>query len=202
MPGDAIHHIPDGLDSKTAVLAEPLGVVLRALRRLEYRLSPGATVAVIGAGPIGNLCAQALVLDGHKVSVYDKNDDRLKLLEKKVTETSTTIGNLEKFDVIIEVTGSREVLKKVLKESRLDSTLLLLGFPYGDMDYNFEDVVGQEKVIIGSVGAEWGDFDKALELLPKLDTTAFTQTVLPLKDYQKAWELQNSAKYLKILLKP
>lgn len=202
MPGDAIHHIPDDIDSQTAVLTEPLAVSLRALRRLNDRLSSSARVAVIGAGPIGNLCVQALALGSYKISVFDKNAGRLKLLEGKVGETSTTIEGLEKFDIIVEVTGSREVLEKVLKESQLDSTLLLLGFPYGGMEYNFEDVVGKEKVIIGSVGAEWDDFQKALELLPKLDTMAFTKNVLPLKDFQQAWDLHSSAKNLKVILKP
>lgn len=84
----------------------------------------------------------------------------------------------------------------------MDSTILLLGFPYGDINYNFEDVVGKEKFILGSVGAKWEDFPKALELLPRLDTSYFTDTILPLTDFKKAWSLENSAKYLKILLKP
>ncbi|MSR87958.1 MAG: glycosyltransferase [Candidatus Zambryskibacteria bacterium] len=202
MPGDAIHKIPDGLDSKTAVLAEPLGVILRALRRVKSRLPEKASVAVIGAGPIGNLCAQTLAAEGYQVTVYDKNPERLKLLKDKVEAISVAIDHMEKFDMIIEITGVKDVLESALKQSRFDSTLLLLGFPYGKSDYNFEDLVGSEKVIIGSVGAERQDFPKALALLSKLDTEAFTQTILPLKDFKEAWELQKASKHIKILLKP
>lgn len=202
MPGDSIHKIPDNLDSKTASLTEPLAVVLRAIRRIKNRLSSRSVIAVTGAGPIGNFCAQVLSSDGYKVTVFDKNDERLNFLRNNAVKTSSSIDNLEKFDVIIEATGSKEILKQILEESHVDSTILLLGFPYGDINYNFENLVGKEKVIIGSVGAEPEDFPKALELLPKLDTVAFMQMILPLEDFKKAWSFQNSSKYLKILLKP
>jgi len=202
MPGDFIHKIPDSLDSKTAALTEPLAVILRAIRRIENRLSKDSTIAIIGAGPIGNLCAQALCYEGYQVTVFDKNSERLKLVKNKAIKISSSLNNLEEFSIIVEATGSKEVLEQVLSQSRLNSTIVLLGFPYGNINYNFEDLVGQEKVIVGSVGAEREDFAVALELLPRLDTVPFTQNVLPLKDFKKAWGLQNSAKYLKIILKP
>jgi len=202
MPGDFIHKIPDDLDSKTAALAEPLAVVLRALRRVANRMPPMSSIAVVGAGPIGNLCSQILYLKGYKVSVFDKNQERLKLLRDKSISVFTSLKNLEKFDVIIEVTGSEDALKEILSKSRVDSTILLLGFPYREIKYNFEDVVGKEKVIIGSVGAEREDFQKAMEIFPKLDMMPFTQVVMPLKSFNKAWNEQRLSKNLKILLKP
>ena len=201
MPGDYIHQIPEGLDLKIACLAEPLAVVLRAIRRVKHRLNPEEKIAVIGAGSIGNFCTQVLLQDGYQVTVFDKNQERLEFLKDKAKTVSQTLNNLEKFDVIIEATGSKQVLEQILKESRTDSTILLLGFPYGSIDYNFEDLVGNEKVIVGSVGAEWEDFKKALELLPKLDLVPFTQKVLALNSFLDAWNLQRSAKYLKIILK-
>ena len=136
------------------------------------------------------------------MSVYDKNSSRLEILKDKTEETNKSLHDLKKFDMVIECTGAKEVLETVIKESRLDSTILLLGFPYGEVHYNFEDVVGNEKVIMGSVGAEREDFVKALEILPTLDTVHFTENVLPLKDFKKAWDLHSSRKYIKLLLKP
>lgn len=202
MPGDSIHAIPDGMDSKTAVLTEPLAVVLRALRRLGPRLSKNSKVAVVGAGQIGNLCAQVLSLDGHKVNVYDENVERLRILQDTSSGTDTVLCNLDTFDVVVEATGSSHVLEQILKYSTVDSTILLLGFPYGVVEYNFEDTVGKEKMIIGSVGADGEDFERALGLLPKLHMTPFTQTVMPLKNFNKAWNAHRSSKYLKILLQP
>jgi hypothetical protein len=41
----------------------------------------------------------------------------------------------------------------------------------------------------------------AIELLPQIDITRFTEKILPITYYAKAWELANSQKYLKIILK-
>lgn len=201
IPGQYLHKIPEGMDLKVACLAEPLAVVLRALRRLSPRLKPQDDIAVIGAGSIGNLCFQVLADLGYQVTVFDKNEGRLKLLKNKAKATFLALNNLEKFNVIIEVTGVVDVLEKVLKETRVDATLLLLGFPYGNLNFNFENVVGQEKVIIGSVGGEGEDFEQALQLLPKLDTGPFIQKVLTLEEFSQAWKLQRDAQQLKIILK-
>ncbi|MFH1575608.1 MAG: glycosyltransferase [Candidatus Nealsonbacteria bacterium] len=201
MPGEHLHSIPEALDLKTACLAEPLAVVLRALRRVKFRLNQGCETAVIGAGSIGNLIAQVLTQQGFSVTVFDKNQARLDYLKNSVKETSQKLGDLRRFSFIVEATGSADVLKKVLSESRLDSTILLLGFPYGNMEYNFEDVVGKDKVILGSVGGDSQDFDEALDLLSKINTTLFTQHILPLENFAQAWEKQRAAKQLKIILK-
>ncbi|PIP55584.1 MAG: hypothetical protein COX06_02450, partial [Candidatus Zambryskibacteria bacterium CG22_combo_CG10-13_8_21_14_all_42_17] len=200
--GESLHMIPDNLDSKTATLTEPLAVVLRALRRIESRLSKDAKVAVIGAGQIGNLCTQVLSLRGYSVSLYDKNIDRLRILENEAKDTNTELHNSEKFDVLIEATGSSHVLEQVLRDSCVNATILLLGFPYGDMNYNFEGFVGKEQVIVGSVGADSQDFTEAIKLLPQLKMEEFTKVVMPLADFDEAWKIHKSLKSLKILLQP
>lgn len=202
MPGNFVHTVPTGLDMKAAALAEPLAVVLRAIRRIEPRLRPKARVAVMGAGPLGNLMTQALVGRGCRVTVFDRNGKRLSPLQKMAERTSTELSGIAAFEVIIEITGSREVLERVLKESRFDVTLLLLGFPYGRISYDFEDIPGNEKVLAGSVGGEAQDFEAALALLPNLDLEALTNMVLPLEEYKRAWELQRTGEHLKILLQP
>lgn len=202
MPGHAVKKVPENVDPKKAVLTEPLAVVLRALRRIESRLEEGAKVAVIGAGQIGNLCAQVLTNDGYEVTLIDLDKNRLAFAKEKVNEIDTKIRNLENYDIVVEATGSKAALEDVLKQSRVDGTILLLGFPYGDMAYNFEDFVGKEQVIIGSVGAEGPDFERALELLPSLHMDPFTEVVMPLEKFDEAWDTHRSFKHLKILLEP
>ncbi|MBI2042686.1 MAG: glycosyltransferase, partial [Candidatus Nealsonbacteria bacterium] len=151
IPGEYVHKIPGGLDLTTASLAEPLAVVLRALKRVEHRIEQSAKVAVVGAGPIGNLCSQVLAKRGHKITVFDKSQDRLNFV-MDFAAIRQEVQGLGDFNFIIEATGSAQVLERVLRESRINATILLLGFPYGKIDYNFEDIVGKEKAVIGSVG--------------------------------------------------
>ena len=201
-PGDSIHKIPDNLDSKTAVLSEPLAVVLRALRRIEYRLKQNSKIAVIGAGQIGNLCAQVLAHRGYTVTLFDRDENRLNLLKNKGIMCATTMEHMDAFDVIVEATGAKNALELAIRHGKVDCTMLLLGFPYGKMEYNFEDIVGKEKVIIGSVGADGVDFESALALLPQLDMNAFTQVVITLGEFKDAWKTHMTFKHLKILLQP
>jgi 2-desacetyl-2-hydroxyethyl bacteriochlorophyllide A dehydrogenase len=202
VPGDLVHIVPSGMDLSVAALAEPLAVVLRALRRAKTRITPNSSVAVIGAGTIGHFCAQVLCLDGHSVDVFDKNEEKLSYVASIVSDTHVEIENLQKYDVIVEATGSEDALKSVLKQSGLNSTVVLLGFPYGESDYNFEDLVGKEKVFIGSVGAESEDFEEALRILPKLDTKQLVGHVYPLREFERGWSDLRAGRYLKILLKP
>lgn len=199
LPAHCVHTLSDGIDFKAACLTEPLAVVLRALRRAESRISSGDRVAVIGAGPIGNLTAQVLAKRGFAVTVFNRSPQRLTYLNGTIT-TAQRLEGLDQFDAIIEASGNMEALKAALEQSRSDATLVLLGFPYGKLDYHFEDLVGREKVIVGSVGGASEDFRAALDLLPTLNTEPFTQVVLPLEDFQKAWELHRSSQHLKVLL--
>lgn len=202
MSGDAIHTVPENIDSKTAAITEPLAVALRAMRRIESRLLPQTKIAIMGAGPIGNLFAQVLKLKGYEVDVFDYNKKRLKLLKKLGINTFNELNDLKKYKILVEATGSEEVLEQIINRSSDDSTTLLLGFPYGTISYNFEDLAGHEKMFIGSVGSDKEDFIKALELLPTLDTSDFTKKALPLKDFKKAWEIHETSQFIKILLKP
>ena len=202
IPGTAIHQLDTNYDLRLAALAEPVAVVLRAIRRVHNRLANGSSVGVVGAGPIGNFCAQILSLEGHEVTVFDKNSERLKLLNDIVYHAATVIEGLNKFNLIVEATGTAEALNIVLQNSKVDSTILLLGFPYANINYNFEELVGLEKVIVGSVGAESEDFRAALKILPKLNMVPFTNTILPLNEFETAWKLLKTGKHMKILLKP
>lgn len=199
LPAMYVHKIPEGLDLKTAPLGEPLAVVLRGIRRLGSRLKKQNTCAVVGAGPIGNLAAQVLKKFGHRVTVFDRREARLRYL-KDMVQVSDRVGGFEQFDIIIEASGSQAALNAVLVQSRTDSTILLLGFPYAPINYNFEQVVGREKFIVGSVGGAREDFETALAILPTLNTDYFTRNIFPLEQFHEAWHFHRSAKGLKVML--
>src|SRR5450631_3795345 len=55
LPPEVLHAVPDGVDPRTATLAEPLAVAVHAVERSA--MVAGSIVAVYGAGPIGILVA-------------------------------------------------------------------------------------------------------------------------------------------------
>jgi L-iditol 2-dehydrogenase len=73
--------IPDGVDFVSAAMVEPLSCVYNAFQRIA--ISPGDTVLVIGAGPIGLMHAKlALMAGAAKVLMNDLNRERMALCAK------------------------------------------------------------------------------------------------------------------------
>ncbi|MFL5500074.1 MAG: alcohol dehydrogenase catalytic domain-containing protein [Gemmatimonadaceae bacterium] len=195
------HKVPDGVTLAKAALAEPLAVVIKALRRLGATESETPRrCAVVGAGTIGHLVARVLAQRGHSVTVFDRETSRLALLED-VAETSTSFENLSEFDWLVEATGDQAALTALLEKSRTGATLLLMGFPYANHNFTFESIVGFDKAVVGSVGSNGSDFDEALATLPFLETKPFLQSSYALEDYESAWADVRSRAHIKVMLR-
>ena len=205
VPGRFVHKFPEQIDLKRACMCEPLAVVLKGLRRLERSWGNAAekkNCAVVGAGPIGHLCAQVLSLRGHYVTVFDRDPRRRAYFDKMPidTDTSENMERLGEFEILIEATGVPDALEAMLNHSAAGSVLLLLGLPYARREFNFESIVAYEKTIIGSVGSSSADFEAAINILPGLELGAFTEKVLPLVQYAEAWKISDERRYLKVIL--
>lgn len=204
VPGRFVHRLPADFDLRKASLCEPLAVVLKGLRRLERILqsvSDQKHCAVIGAGPLGNLCAQTLALKGHPVTVFDRNPRRLEYFSNSKISGSSDLTQLHEYEVLVEVTGDPDALDTILSQSPAGATILLLGLPYAHRQFTFENIVAFDKTVVGSVGSSAKDFADAITFLPQLETTAFTEKILPMSDFEHAWQMARTHKYLKLILK-
>ena len=205
-PGKFVHRLPPELDMISACLCEPLAVALKGMKRLRRtwrrrEKKDSKQCAVVGAGPLGHLCAQVLALWGHRVTVFDRNPQRLRYFAGSSIATSNDLVQLSAFDNIIEATGDPVALDNILHKSPAGATILLLGLPYAHRNFTFEGIVAYDKIVVGSVGSGAKHFNLAIELLPQIETGAFTEKVLPLSDFKEAWKLSKAGKYLKIILK-
>ena len=70
-----LHPVPDGLDFRTAALAEPLACVVHALDVVP--LHPGDRAAVLGAGSLGLMLCALLASAGAAPIVLDPHPERL-----------------------------------------------------------------------------------------------------------------------------
>jgi 2-desacetyl-2-hydroxyethyl bacteriochlorophyllide A dehydrogenase len=202
VPGHFVHRLPADFDLRMASLCEPMAVVLKGIRRLERTLqsaSDSQRCAVVGAGPLGNLCAQTLALREHPVTVFDRNSRRLEYLSDLKISAANDLNQLHKYDVLVEVTGDPDALDGILHNSQAGATILLLGLPYAHRQFTFEKIVAFDKTVVGSVGSSAKDFADAITILPQLETTSFFEKVLPLSDFADAWELARSQKHLKVI---
>jgi len=196
------HKVLGEITLAQAALAEPLAVVIKALRRLEASASTTAPkrCAVVGAGAIGHLAAKVLALRGHEVTVFDREPARLALLNG-VVRTETYLSALDRFDWLVEATGDQAALTALLQQSATGATLLLLGLPYAHHNFSFESIVGFDKAVVGSVGSSGADFELALATLPRLDTSPFLQCAYPLEEFARAWDAMRSRAHLKVMLR-
>ena len=105
MHEDFAHALPDGLSDEAGALMEPLSVALWACERAG--VSAGDRVLVTGAGPIGQLSAQAAAARGAtEIVVTDVNPHRLELALRTGATHAVEAGEQPpEADVLIECSG-------------------------------------------------------------------------------------------------
>ena len=204
VPGQFAHPLPARFDMKMACLCEPLAVALKGLKRFRRTWKAKKTpkkCAVVGAGALGHLCARVLAHWGHDVTVFDRNRTRLNYFSDSNIHVSQDLTRLQEFENLLEVTGNPQALDAILNQSPAGARILLLGLPYARQEYTFEGIVAYDKMLVGSVGSAARHFKMAIDFLPQIATSAFMEKVLPLSEFKTAWELTNSQKHLKVILK-
>ncbi|MBY0496012.1 MAG: alcohol dehydrogenase catalytic domain-containing protein [Cyanobacteria bacterium] len=205
LPARFVHKLPAGVSLLSACTVEPLAVTVKGLNRLGLRHAREAgrsRVLVVGAGALGNLCAQVAHVFGHRVSVVDRIEDRLKPL-KPITESihAALPDNLDRFEYVIECTGSATLAQQLVEQTATGSSVLFLGFPYARLAWDIEQLVAQDKRFVGSVGSDYDTFESAIKLLPSLDLSLFNQTVLELQEWEHAYRIHETKRHLKIKLR-
>ena len=196
------HRVPDDVTLAEAALAEPLAVVLKALRRLGATLPDAGSrrCGIVGAGPIGHLAAQVLALREHHVTLFDRDPARLSLLNG-VVQVSTSLDKLDQFGWLIEATGDQAALDAMLERSATGAIILLVGLPYARRSFSFESIVGYDRTVVGSIGSTGQDFEDALETLRTLDTSPFLGATFTLEEFERAWAAVRARQHLKVMLK-
>ena len=200
VPGAYVHRLPPGLDFRLGALCEPLSVVLKGLRRLGDALADQRPVAVVGAGPIGHLSTRVLRHRGHAVTVFDKDETRLSYLADVTADLHADLDGLDAFSVVVEATGNGEALDAVLRGSAPGATILMLGLPYAKSESGMEQVVANDKTLVGSVGAGPDDLEEAISLAGRLKLDGFLEVTYPLESFEQAWDAVRRRSHLKVLL--
>ena len=163
-----------------AVLTEPLSVVEKgidvalSLGRSRFEWSP-RNALVLGAGPIGLLATMVLRLMGiSTVTTATRPPDSLKarlVRDLGGVYVDSAVEPIEgQFDIVVEATGSPQVLIEGLRHLAPNGVYVLLGvYPPGGLMQQLgelaTDMVLNNKVIVGSVNAGLKHFEMAIKHL-------------------------------------
>ncbi|NHN54236.1 L-idonate 5-dehydrogenase [Calidifontibacter sp. DB0510] len=132
VPHDQVLALPDGLDLRTAALAEPLSVALHAVNRAGT--VAGQRVLVTGAGPIGALVVAVLAHRGAAEIVASDLSDTMLQIATEVGATATVRADRaepeawpSEVDCLIEASGSAAALSSAMPLVRRRGTIVQLG---------------------------------------------------------------------------
>jgi 2-desacetyl-2-hydroxyethyl bacteriochlorophyllide A dehydrogenase len=169
--------LPPGLTSRQAALAEPLAVALHGITRSGA--SPGDSVMVIGAGPIGALSIAALVAMGiGPVTAVEPGEKRKQLARDLGADEVLDPSELDLFPmweperiseratyVVLECSGKKSAMEAGFSQLRRGGTLVLVGAGMEPPSFDPNRFVLNELQVVGSFVYDLGGFERALELL-------------------------------------
>lgn len=179
---------PENLPAEAASLAEPMANGIHVVR--VSRHLPAATALVIGAGPIGLFCQQALqVLRGSKVYVADLSPERLAVAKKlgavrvinpreedvvKVMQAET--GG-EGADLTVDAVGGAITKKTSLEALRPGGASVWIGLHENTVTLDTYGITLPEKQVLGTYAATIEELQQALELMAsgKVDALSWVQ---------------------------
>ncbi len=153
--------VPESLEDRVAVFAEPLAAALRIREQLP--LPPSARVAVVGPGRLGLLIAQVLALAGGAPKVLGRRKESLTLPERLGLETGLASESpSDAFDLVVEATGNEGGLAESLRLVRPKGDLVLKSTLAKRVTVDLTKLVVAEVRVLGS---RCGPFEPALRLL-------------------------------------
>jgi 2-desacetyl-2-hydroxyethyl bacteriochlorophyllide A dehydrogenase len=186
-----IHKISDLVSDESAALVEPAAVVATGL--LKSNPASGAKVLIIGDGTIGLLAAKLmrswLPAQIDMIGMRSQQAQLAKLANVDNFRLTST-ANSEKYDLVIEASGSKIGVEMALKKIVRGGKLLILGFIGHEVSIPLvvDDIVNGDFSIYGSFGYTSKAWAKTVALLNSgdLDLTFLVTHRFALSDWQKA----------------
>jgi L-iditol 2-dehydrogenase len=169
---DKIVKLPDSFSFEQGALVEPVSVAVHAIQRAGDLT--GRRAVVLGAGPIGNLVAQAARAAGAQVLITDLSDHRLEIARRcGLSETSNPAQEdlataarrafgAQGFDLAFECVGVEATLDAAVANLAKGGTLIVVGV-FGDKPrVDLGLVQDRELRIAGTLMYQRPDYEQAV----------------------------------------
>lgn len=216
-PADFCYRLPDGVSLREGALIEPLAVAVHIVR--QARVQPGQSVVVMGAGPVGLLCAAvARAFGAAKVVSVDIVQAKLDFA-RRYAATHTYLSqrlpaeeNARRIveaaalgagaDAVIDASGAEPSIQAALHVVRAGGTFVQGGMGKADITFPIMALCLKEVTARGSFRYGSGDYKLAIELVAsgKVDVKPLIDGVVPFKDAEQAFQKVKEGKVIKILI--
>lgn len=206
----------DEVTYEQATFIEPLGTVVRGLRRID--LTPGDSVLVLGAGIAGLLMIMlSKVLGVGRVIATDINNYRLQAAKKfgaehtfhandDIPELVKEMNNGRLADKVIICTGALTAASQAMESIGKGGTVMFFAVPTpGEtLNIDFNPYWRDDISFITSYGSAPGDSKQALELIRAgyVNVQDMITHRLNLNEISKGFKLASDGEGLKIIIKP
>jgi L-iditol 2-dehydrogenase len=218
VPARCLHAVPDALAFEKAALTEPCSVAYNAVC-VHSHIHPGDSVAVIGPGPIGLLCALMAKLAGagHLIVIGIPADaNRLEVARKLDAETTLgahnenihewvkNFGDGNGLDLVIDAAGVSASLKLALDIVRPAGRITKVGWGPQPLNFSLDQLVQKAVTLQGSFSHNWPIWEKVISLLTsgQLKLDLILNRISPLAEWHESFEKMHSGEIVKGVLKP
>lgn len=218
VPARCLHHVPASLSFEEVALTEPCCVAYNAVC-VNSHPRPGDTVAVIGPGPIGLLCAamaklagagQLIVIgipaDAKRLEIAKQNgaDTILGAQGEDAAEWVKNFGDGFGVDLVIDAAGVSASLKLALDIVRPSGQITKVGWGPQPLNFSLDQLVQKAVTLQGSFSHNWLVWEKVLSLLSarKINLGLILNRISPLAEWREAFEEMHSGAIVKGVLKP
>ena len=216
-PASHLIKLPDNISDREAPLIEPATVAVHAVRRSGVKV--GDNVAVIGCGTVGLLTMQGFRAAGARVIAVDVREDSIALAKSLGADDTINPADSHAMEQLLDLTdgigadiaaetaGAEMTPQLAIDYTRKTGTTVLVGIYSATPVFNFNDIVGTEKTVIGSVAASPGDMEATVRLIAegKISVKELISAVVPLERViQDGFErmLQPEKDVFRILISP
>lgn len=196
--------VPEELPDEKAILIEPFAVVVHAFTKAE--ITKETSVAIIGCGNEGMLAASLASYLGAEVTAVDINPLKLELVKSlgnNIRVIHPEDMKDQTFDVVIEAAGTKRSIEQAMQHVTSGGSMVMIGITQ-EANFPVAHVVRNEITLYGSIIYSFPtDFQKAVEYLQNdnFNIEPIVSQIMPVSEFQQAFDKALSGDYGKILLK-
>jgi L-iditol 2-dehydrogenase len=167
--------LPAAFTFEQGALVEPAAVAVHAVGRAGRM--DGRRVAVLGAGPIGNLVAQTARSAGAHVLITDLSDYRLEIARRcgidaasnakteTLAQSSARVFGKDGFDIAFECVGVEATIVSAVDSIQKGGTIVVVGVFGEKPSVNLALVQDRELNLRGTLMYQRRDYERAVELI-------------------------------------